>query len=269
MISLHLLESKLDSRLVSSARQFASLNDDFGDHKVVFSSRRPTLLPYVDPVISIASRTLFLFYHMFFPSSSTTTMRVPLAERVLFSKGSTIPQSAFIEVEAGQTVQIYHATLSFIAQLRGLRWLMFHYRLPTFLAFTFFFWISEVISMAVAWAIWSYMVGSYAEAGDKDGFGRHAIKDSEDSEGREEDSDRPATFPTYGRQPPLKYEPDVKYEGEEERPLSEVPIAGTEADDEDDEDEDDHPYRDSGIGTSYSEDGRGSVRKRSSRGMRE
>lgn len=266
MISLHLLESKVDMGLESSARQYASHHEDFGNHKVLFSSRRPVLLQYVDPMVSYVSRILFLFYHMLFPGSSTVTVRIPLAERVLFSKGSVVPNSAYIEVEAGQTVQTYHATLSLTAQLRGLRWLMFYYRLPTFLAFTFFFWVSEVVSMAVAWIVWSAVFGSSDTAGKGkylEGSGRHGLGD--ESEEKEEDSDRPTTFPTYGRQPPLKYEPELKYEGEEERPLSEVPIAGAEADDEEDEDEYDRQYRDSGIGTSYSEEGKSSIRKRSSR----
>ena len=269
MISLHLLESKIDMWLESSAQRYASLHEDFGEHKVIFSSRRPVLLQYVDPMVSLASRVLFLFYHMIVPDSSTTTLRIPLAERVSFPKGSGIPSSAYIEVEAGQTIQIYHATLSLTAQLRGLRWLMFHYRLPTFLAFTIFFWISEIIFMAVAWLIWSMVLGSSAAGGEKGKYLEQGGRDSEESEGKEEDSDRPATFPTYGRQPPLKYEPEIKDEDEEEKPLSEVPIPGAEADDEEDEDEYDRHYRDSGIGTSYSEEGRASVRKRSSRSMRE
>lgn len=272
MISLHLLEPKVDMWLEASAQQYASRHEDFGEHKVLFSSRRPVLLQYVDPMVSVVSRVLFLFWNMLFPNSSTISLRVVLAEHVLFPKGSAVPHAAYIEVEAGQTVQVYHASLILTAQLRGLRWLMFHYRLPTFLAFTFFFWVSEILFMAVAWAIWTTVFGS-SEHGDKgkylEGPGPHGGRDNQDSEGKGEDSDSPTTFPTYGRQPPLKYEPEIKNEEEEEQPLSEVPIPGAEADDEEDEDEYDRQYRDSGIGTSYSEDGKASVRKRSSRNIRE
>ena len=269
MIRLHLLDSKADARLDESAQKYANYREEFEGHRVLFSSRRPALLPYVDPVVSLASRILFLFYHILVPSSSTTTMMIPVAERVLFSKYATIPSSAYVEIEAGQSVQIYQATLSLTAQLRGLRWLMVHYRLPTYLAFTFLFWACEVIFMAVAWTVWSTLVGSSETSKGKhlDGSGPGAIKDTDDSEGRGEESDPPETFPTYGRQPPLKYEPEVKQEVEDDQPLSELPVGGAEADDE--SSEEDRQTRDSGVGTSYSEGGSRSVRKRTSRNLME
>ncbi|EEU47301.1 uncharacterized protein NECHADRAFT_5671, partial [Fusarium vanettenii 77-13-4] len=151
MISLHMLDSKPDFELQAKAGQHAAEHGGFGTTNILFSSRRPALFPYVDPFVSLASRVLFLAYHLFAPGSSSSTMMIPLAERVWFSKGSMVPKSAYIEVEAGQTIQIYHAALQLTAQLRGLRWLMVHYRISTFIAFTFLFWICEIIFMAVAW----------------------------------------------------------------------------------------------------------------------
>lgn len=83
----------------------------------------------------------------------------------------------------------------------------------------------------------------------------------------EEMSDTERTFPTMGRQPPLKYESSsghVKSEGEGVL-MAEIPLPpGVEADDEDDETDGDGGWRDSGIGTSYSDAGaaRSGVRKR-------
>ncbi|KAF4451501.1 Seipin like [Fusarium albosuccineum] len=268
MVSLHMLDSKADVQLQAKAEQHAALHDGFGVTNMLFSSRRPALFPYVDPFVSLASRVLFLVYHLFAPSSSTSTMIIPLAERVWFSKGSMIPKSAYVEVEAGQTIQIYHAALQLTAQLRGLRWLMVHYRVSTFLAFTFLFWVCEIVFTGVAWSIWSVATGSSpgdaeAKAGRLEGAWRHGGDD-------EEETDRPETFPTYGRQQPLKYEPELKQEVDPEQPLSEIPRAGADADDEDEgsfeEGEDDDPQRkDSGIGTSYSEEGSTSIRRRTSR----
>ena len=109
MISLHMLDSKADSELHTEAERHASLHQGFGGANVLFSSRRPALFPYVDPLVSVASRVLFLIYHLFTPGSSTISMTIPLAERVLFSTESVLPKSAYIEVEAGQTIQVYHA----------------------------------------------------------------------------------------------------------------------------------------------------------------
>ncbi|RSL94401.1 hypothetical protein CEP52_012680 [Fusarium oligoseptatum] len=249
MISLHMLDSKADFELQAKAGQHAAEHGGFGTTNVLFSSRRPALFPFVDPFVSLASRVLFLAYHLFAPGSSSSTMMIPLAERVWFSKGSMIPKSAYIEVEAGQTIQIYHAALQLTAQLRGLRWLMVHYRISTFVAFTFLFLDLR-----------DYVYGR--------GLGR--------VEEDEEETDHPETFPTYGKQRPLKYEPDVKHELDPEQPLSEIPRAGADADDEDEgsfeeeeEEEEDVQHKDSGIGTSYSEEGSASIRRRASRSRME
>jgi len=81
-------------------------------------------------------------------------------------------------------------------------------------------------------------------------------------------SDTSRTFPTLGRQMPLHFtsrngEQKVKTEVEEEpAPLGVQPLLG-EADDEDeDDDEKDFSFRDSGIGTSLEDAGRGARRRR-------
>ncbi|KAJ6442019.1 hypothetical protein O9K51_05570 [Purpureocillium lavendulum] len=274
MVSLHLLASEANEKLEAGSRAFAHVHPKIGDHGVTFSSRRPALLPYVDPIVSVASRIVLLLYHMLFTGSQTCTMTVPLAERLAFPRDAAIPASAYVEVEAGQDIQIYSTTLTMTAQLRGLRWLMFHYRLATYVAFTLLFWVCEVLFMALAWGAWSAVTVS-----EKPGKGQQYQDDDEDSAGSEPPqlSDYPHTFPTYGSQPPLKHEPGVKQEDIERHTprMSDIPVAGAEADDEDDDDErDDGDSRsrsryDSGIGTSYDSERRSVVRKRSSRGRLE
>jgi seipin len=277
MVSLHLLDAKADGRLDTSAQLHAAERGGFGETKVLYSSRRPALLPYVDPFISYASRILFLLYHLFAPGSSTTELVIPLAERVWFPKGSKIPGSAYVEVEAGQAIQVYHAALRMTAQLRGLRWLMVHYRISTYLAFTLLFWVCEMVFMGFAWVIYTSIIDAPTDVKGArlEGGWRRAVKDEAEEETGEgeESEDRPETFPTYGRQPPLKYEPKMKQETSDEPLLSELPREGAEADDED-EDEDDEVdeyghKKDSGIGTSYDEEGSGKIRRRRSGRARE
>jgi len=97
-------------------------------------------------------------------------------------------------------------------------------------------------------------------------------------EGEETDepdlSDTPRTFPTYGRQAPLRYVSKVKDEGDsEEYVMDETTIQplAAEADDEDEDGVDFGGHRggrtDSGLGTSFSEGGeRGGLSRRRSRG---
>lgn len=269
MISLYLLDSKNSDNLDVSARKFANDRSDFEQSNILFTSRRPALIPYVDPVVSLGSRIIFLLYHLIVPTSQTCVLNVPVAERVTFPTDSAIPSTAYVEVEAGQGIQIYSASLTMTAQLSGLRWLMFHYRLLTFITFTMLFWVCELGFMVVAWAILSSLLGtssSSTELKSHRNQRRSTTGGMTDSDGYDENddgddaSDYPQQFPTYGKQPPLKHEPDVKDEEEPQQPLHEIPVAGEEADDE----EEDAP-QDSGIGTSYSGEGSSSVRKRSIR----
>lgn len=275
MVSLYLLDSKDSDALAVSARKFANDHADFEQSNVVFASRRPALLPYIDPVVSLASRILFLFYHLIVPAAQTCVMQIPVAERVAFPTDSAIPFSAYVEVEAGQGIQIYSASLTMTAQLSGLRWLMFHYRLLTFMTFTILFWVCELAFMSVAWAIFSSLLGSSSRElkhhktrrGQRRSTTTGGLTDSDDSDDNDDGddgSDYPQQFPTYGKQPALKHEPDIKDEEEHKQPLHEIPVAGEEADDEEDDVEDKSP-RDSGIGTSYSGETSSSVRKRASR----
>lgn len=269
MVTLHLLQQDASSRLLLGTAGASKLLDGQG---ILFTTRRPTLVPYMDPITSVASRVLLLFYHMLFPSSRICKITVPLAERLSFPTDAVVPASAYLEIEAGQSLQTYQVSLNLTAKLRGLRWLMHHYRLPMYILFTFKFWVLEMLFMGVAWSFLSSFTAPPAEeeddgatdGGRKVGKARLLTKAEEDEEDEHSDeSDHPHSFPTYGKQPPLKHEPEVKDE-EHEKPLSEIPIGGAEADDERDDDDDGGRQLDSGTGMSYSGEGIGQVRRRTS-----
>ena len=288
MITLYLLDNEISPDLVVDASKFAFSSESAAERSwdatnflrmVLFHARRPALIPYVDPVISLASRVLFVFWHMLWPEKAQTcTLTVPLAERV-GAEFTKAPRAAYVEVEGGQTIQIYVLSLTLTAQLSGLRYVMFHYRLLTYSVFTFLFWVSEVFFMGGAYFVFSSSSTTSSHHQKQiDSDRRRAITEGEkDQKPENVSSDHPHTFPTYGKQPPLKHEPQgaVKSERDEEeekeRLMAELPAAGAEADDEDDYYEEEDPEnRDSGIGTSYSED-QGpdqSVRRRTSRTMK-
>jgi len=208
-----------------------------------------------------------------------------MAESATFPRGrKNIPGFAMLELQAGQDVQVYAAKITFKARFGGLRWLMYNHRILSFLIFTSAFWIAEVLFTAVGWLAVRAIFSTGAEVkkevkGEETDGSVTGVK----KEGEETDeldlSDTPRTFPTYGRQAPLRYvstgkdEPQVKDEDSEEyAALERGGLA--EADDEDEDDgEDVGGYRgartDSGIGTSFSEGGeRGSVKRRKSKGGR-
>ncbi|CCF32398.1 hypothetical protein CH063_00796 [Colletotrichum higginsianum] len=243
----------------------------FDGKSVLFSSRRPALVPYQDPLVSLASRILFLAYYVLFMESQTCVLTVPMAERVELAKGSSLPASAYLEIQGGQSIETYYASITLTAQLQGLRWLMYHYRLATLTTAVLLFWASEVIFMAVAWLAWSGLsasgsdsrIGAARPAEQMTSMSPGRVK-KEDGSGVDELSDAPRTFPTYGNQAPLRYEPEIKEEAQTGPRMEDLAPLGGEADDEEEDDGRGSYRADSGIGTSYSDGGSSSIRRRSS-----
>lgn len=231
---------------------------------ILFRSRRPAIVPYEDPVVNLASRVIFLAYHLMVQDTHVLRLDVKMAEKVvLSSQQSALPKWMSVEVLAGQTIETYNASLIMNAQLRGLRWLMFHYRLPTFVIAAAIFWAAEVLFMLAAWLAWTRPGPSKTPEVDKE----TELERSSQAIKKEEDdlSDIPMTFPTYGKQPPLAYEPTPRAASPDRGPEGGLPH-DAEADDEAEDDGQSSAPADSGIGTSYSEASRGGdIRKRPSR----
>ena len=127
---------------------------------VILSSRRPALVPQVDPAVGLVKRLLLLPYHLLVPSSQYYVMTVQLAEGVTFPRESKIPKSIYVEVQAGQQMQTYEASVTLTAKLRGLRWILHNYRLPAFITLTLGFWSVEMLFAAVALFLIGLAMGS-------------------------------------------------------------------------------------------------------------
>ncbi|EFZ02690.2 adipose-regulatory protein [Metarhizium robertsii] len=276
MVSLYLVKDSVnDYKSDSNGRKALDDRHYLEAKKVLFKARRSALMPYEDPILSVAKRVLFMGYYLLLPRSQARSLTVELAERVSFDKSALQPTAAFIEIEAGQDIQIYSASLTLTAQLRGLRWLMFHYRLITYMTFTFLFWVCEVLFMCLAWAIWS------ATTTPQDGRNKGiTFRDGEGDDIDDEHDDHPdrtAGPVAHARYARIKREPEIKKEEEDEEPqrlIYNIPMGEAEADDEDGFDDgnivDGSGNRsDSGIGTSYKEEGSESLRRRASRDMLE
>ncbi|KAI1373576.1 putative adipose-regulatory protein-domain-containing protein [Hypoxylon crocopeplum] len=235
------------------------------EDNVVFMSRRPTLIPYENPLVTMASRALFLFYHILYPGASeTTTLKIPMGELVEFK--NVLPLSIMLDVQAGQMLQVYSATVTLVARLTGIRWAMYNHRIISFVVCTTVFWFAEMLSMGLAWLLLSYYLsnrnpdGPRAEdeddANDPMGpfipmapFGGDGAGDLKDErylgvKKEEDDDDDDSTR--------------VKEESSERETLVDQPA--------DDEGDDDDVWRETGASaTSYNQE-RGSLRRRSSRG---
>jgi len=289
MVSLRLLSPDYKPT-ASIQKDFRSMLPDHSspEDSVLFYFRRPALLTYHSRLTSLAHRLLQLPLYILSLRREAETLNIPLAEGVQFEKGwRNVPSAAFLELQAPNTNQImetYAAVLKFHARLSGLRWLMYNHRIFSFVVFTFAFWTAEVLFTALGWLILS----SYFKAPPTVKKEKINVDDTDASAAIKEDgeetddvdlSDTPRSFPTYGRQAPLRYEPKVKNEEEEEALLDETSIQplAAEADDESEElvgtaSGQRWGRSDSGIGTSFSEGGEkvraDLLRRRGSRGGR-
>jgi hypothetical protein len=257
-----------------------SLSSKIKPSHILFYSRRPAILTYTSRLVSLSSRIFSLPLYILGLKHESELLNIPMAESAIFRKGSAnVPVYALLEIQTGQHVQVYDVRVLFKARFSGLRWLMYNHRITSFFVGTVAFWFTEMFFTGIVWIAWRYIAvsstpttkaeGSF-KADDTDGTSKEEIKDEAESDDPDL-SDTPRTFPTYGRQQPLRYVPKVKDEHKEKYVLDEVaihPSVGMEADDEEDKEES-FKARDSGIGTSFSEAGErriGVARRRSSRG---
>ncbi|KAK7708761.1 hypothetical protein SLS63_013418 [Diaporthe eres] len=291
MLALYLLDnahapaSKITSSATGQARPMPTVvpapQSVLADRNILFTSTRPAIIPYTDPLVSLAKRLLLLAYHVFVPASETTKLVVPMVERLEFRPGRMMPTGLVLDVQAGQGLQVYDVLVTVTAQLGGLRWFMHTWWITSFVLFTALFWVSEVFFLAAtavaAKVLWSVVFGGGRAAPPgliKKEEGRNPRIKQEGGYGHGKTlDDVPMTFPTSSQQPPLRYEPEPGHASAvDEGPVPQQPQAdvGGEADVEDeafgDEYREEDPQgRDSGIGTSFSErDGAGSVRRRTS-----
>ncbi|KAI0174991.1 putative adipose-regulatory protein-domain-containing protein [Pestalotiopsis sp. NC0098] len=131
---------------------------------VVFSSRRPALMPYTDPLVSLAGRVLFLAWHVVAPASDRVELRIPMGELVQFRE--QLPLSLLLDVQAGQTFQAYATSVELVARLTGIRWLMYNHRILGFIVGTTFFWLAEMLWLGLAWLALAFCFGRGGQSKD-------------------------------------------------------------------------------------------------------
>lgn len=266
VLCLHVPRSPLNIRTGNFMLVLSLLSSDYtpaavAPQDILFSSRRPAILRYTSRLISLSERLATLPLYILNLRREDERLDIPMAERLAFSRGGkNVPAHALVEIQAAQELQVYELRLRFTARFKGVRWWMYHHRFFSFGVGVAAFWGVECGFMMVAWVVLGLVVAS-GEGGDVDG-GVGVVKDESETDEEPDLSDTPRTFPTYGRQAALRFEPtDVKKEeldGGEPVVLREM----GEADDEDEE----RGVGDSGLGTSYSEGGGGGVARRRSRG---
>lgn len=150
------------------------------NRQILFTSSRPALIPYTDPLVSLASRLLFMPYHIMFPDAERVHLVIPMAEHISFSASPAgrprsggpapvrFPSSVYVDLRAGGNgpetaalapLQVYDASVTLTARLAGLRWFMLQHRYLSFATLTTAFWICEVVAALVAWTVLARVAG--------------------------------------------------------------------------------------------------------------
>ncbi|KAL8886492.1 MAG: hypothetical protein Q9215_005810 [Flavoplaca cf. flavocitrina] len=241
-------------------------------------SRRPAILTYASPIIDTASTLTGLPWYVLGWKTESEVVEVSMFEGVGFPKGWTnVPQDVKLVVEADEKMQFYEVGVRIFAKFGGLRWIMYHHRILSYVVFTSMFWSSSMISALLAWLVLSSYLTSDSTAMKKEETTSLKIK-TEQSESEKYEpsllgglSDTSRTFPAIGRHVALRFNgrdedagrgfnEGVKKEDEVIQSTGLQPLT-PEADDEDEEIET-SGFRDSGIGTSLDESQRARVQRR-------
>ncbi|KAL8926299.1 MAG: hypothetical protein Q9208_003021 [Pyrenodesmia sp. 3 TL-2023] len=239
-------------------------------------SRRPAILTYASLITDTASTLSGLPWYMLGWKSESEVLEVKMFEGVEFSRGgANVPKELKLVVEADERMQFYEVGIRILARFGGIRWIMYHHRILSYVIFTSIFWSSSMISALIAWLVLaSYFSSGSAVVKKEEEMSAEIKTEPSESELYQTEglSDTSRTFPTLGRQMPLHFtsrgegssgrtEDVVKKEVEDVIQSTGVHPLIAEADDED-EGAETTGFRDSGIGTSLEENPRAQVQKR-------
>lgn len=164
---------------------------------VLAQSRRPAILTFASPMVDTVSRIWRMPLFVFGWKREAETLETGLMEGVEFAKGwRNLPGSLKLELQSQERMQVYSATVKFVARFKGLRyvcillcygsiltascrWVMYNFRILSFLAFSFLFWAVSIVSTVMFW----FILSSYVDA--EDVTDEVKSEDEEESDGSE------------------------------------------------------------------------------------
>lgn len=306
-------------------------------HTVLQHSRRPSMLRYRSRLLSLARDAVFVpLYLLGFKDLDSDNVKVKIWEGATFNRGaSNVPNALRVEIAHGgaltgtassstlinvgsvpvpsnmppvqRQIQVYSASITFAAQFYGLRYVIYHYRIVSFVIFSAAFYSVSIISMGLVWALYGSSILPPSDSGSVTDREVMKIKTEDDQEAGstsgtagdrakglkvEDGTDWPAQFSGAARGRPPGREPGDRafQDGQDDEAGQATELAQGETADDEDEDEDrgaaqgqgsyTGPDRgtssgrfsdvglDSGIGT-MSEGAASLVRRRSGRGSQD
>lgn len=104
-----------------SASSNSPLSTDPGS-EVLAQSLRPAILTYASPIVDTASKVSQLPWYLLGWRKEAEKLEVSMMEGVKFARGwRNVPGSLRLEIQSTEPMQIYDATVKFVARFSGLR----------------------------------------------------------------------------------------------------------------------------------------------------
>ena len=144
-------------------------------YTVLRHSRRPTMLKFRSWLLSLARETMLAPLQLIgLRDLDTEVVKLRLWEAATFDRTSVdMPKAVRVEIATGgantgstglvpfagsalapvqRQIQVYSASITFAARFQGLRYVIYNYRILSFVTFSTAFYIVSIISMGLVWA---------------------------------------------------------------------------------------------------------------------
>jgi seipin len=212
-----------------------SASSSSGEQDVELSrERRPAILTYYSPVLEYVHRAIKLPWFVVGWRKEEEKLVVPIFEELAFARGwKNLPSGARLELSNAGHLQVYNAEISFRARLRGLRYevfeaeiaqltisryLMYNWKLTSFIFFTSTFWAFELTFMSTCWILISLLISNPDKTAIKQEFPEKAIKQEPETAEESGTLIKEEAFDDLNDYPPAT-EADIEDEEELELPV--------------------------------------------------
>ncbi|EEQ83880.1 hypothetical protein RJZ56_002110 [Blastomyces dermatitidis] len=148
----------LDLALVSTVDTNINTNAEASaEENIIARSRRPAILTYASPMVDTARRVSKMPLYVLGWQREAEKLKVNMMGRVEFArKKGAMPKMLRLEIQSDERMQVYNAVVRFDAKFSGLRWIMYNWKILSFLTFSSTFWI---VSMLFTSSVWIALAG--------------------------------------------------------------------------------------------------------------
>ncbi|KAI2721646.1 hypothetical protein DTO013E5_788 [Penicillium roqueforti] len=176
----------------------------------ISQARRPAIMTYASPLVDVARRVARMPLYVVGWRRESETLEVPMMEQLEFAKGAqNLPQSLRLEIQSYSDMQIYTARVEFRARLTGLRWIMYYWKITSFVVFSSLFWSVSIVSAGLTWLAMTWIWGTMPKNEIKEEPQDSIKEESEDGNTSDESSDVKKEEPEQERRLLSSYPADV------------------------------------------------------------